>query len=264
MSTRHIIFGLSVLALGAGLTGCRGDREDAPPRQFFPDLDDQLKWHPQGQSGFFSDNRMMRRPAAGTVPFGTTEFVPTQDWATAFAAERAGLLKEDKGFFEGVGPDGKYLSTIPVPVTLDMLRHGQEKFNIYCSVCHGYMGDGNGRVSSATNQWAVPVANLLDVKYRLPDPKDPSSELHKDGYLFHTVRYGLLGEGGQPPRMPGYAHALSEADAWAVVGYVRSLQTARNGTLEDVPESAREELRRKRGAVPAASPAAAPSTGVSK
>jgi len=254
MMTRNFISGITLAALAAGLGGCRGDREDAPPHQFFPDLDDQLKWKPQGESEFFADGRMMRRPAPGTLAFGTVGFEPTQGWAGAFAAERAEFLKEDKAFFDGIGGDGAYLTKIPVPVTMEMVRHGQEKFDIYCSVCHGYLGDGKGRVSAETNQWGVPVANLMDPKYQAPDPKDPESQLYKDGYLFHTARFGLPGVEGQPARMPGYAHALTESDAWAVVSYVRALQATRKGTIGDVPESAREELNKKRGAAP--SPAA--------
>lgn len=258
MNTRLLFSAASLIALSALLGGCRGDREDAPPRQFFPDLDDQLKWKPQSKSEFFSDGRTMRKPVPGAVAFGTVGFDPTQEWAGDFAAERSDLLKADARFYEGVAADGTYLDAIPVPVTLEMVQHGQQKFDTYCSVCHGYLGDGQGQVGK---QWAVPVANLLDPKYQNPDPRDPASQLHKDGYLFHTARYGLPGEGGQPPRMPGYAHALTESDAWAVVAYVRALQASRQGTIEDVPESAREELRKQRGAV---TTPAATTTGGSK
>ena len=62
------------LALLAGLAmpGCRGETADAPPRQYFPDLDDQLKYKAQDESGFFADGRTMREPPANTVAWGRT------------------------------------------------------------------------------------------------------------------------------------------------------------------------------------------------
>ncbi|MBS0196366.1 MAG: cytochrome c [Planctomycetes bacterium] len=254
MTMRLTIPALLLVAAAAGLTGCRGDREDAPPRQFFPDLDDQLKWKPQTKSDFFADGRTMRQPVAGTVAFGTVGFNPTQDWAGGFASERELLLKDDKAFYEGIGADGKYLDKIPVPVTLEMVKLGQQKFNIYCSACHGYLGDGLGQTGI---QWSYPLPNFHDVKYKKPDPKDPTIQIYKDGYIFHTARVGVIDAAGVQ-KMPGYAHALNEAEAWAVVAYFRALQASHEGTIQDVPESARPALLQSRGSVTA--PAAAPTT----
>src|SRR5690606_25558390 len=70
---RTISTGIAALAglaavLGAG--GCRGERSDHPPRQFFPDMDDQQRWNPQSQSPFFADGRTMRPRVEGAVAFG--------------------------------------------------------------------------------------------------------------------------------------------------------------------------------------------------
>src|SRR5262245_2019454 len=118
--------------------GCQGDREDKPPRQFFPDLDDQQKWKPQEQSGFYADGRTMRRPVAGTVAFGRDPLVvdPAKDpWGAHFMEERGDLLREDKALYEGLAEDGKtYLDKIPIPVTMELVKRGQNRFSIYCSV----------------------------------------------------------------------------------------------------------------------------------
>lgn len=253
--------GLALVALPA----CRGDRSNDPPRQFFPDLDDQMKWHPQGQSTFFADGRTMRHPPVGTVAFGRQPFVTDAPWGASFMKDRTDLLKEDGRFYKGVNPDGTYLETIPVPVTAAMLARGRDRFNIYCFVCHGYAGDGKGMVGVQLN----PVsANFHEAKYKRPDPNDPKVELWKDGYVFHTIRNGVLQTGQVIRTMPSYAHAVDENDAWAIVAYVRVLQESRSGTLQDVPEQERPALENGRAALieampvltppPAAPPAAAP------
>src|SRR3954469_25676660 len=88
---------LMLLALLSGsVAGCRGDREEKPPRQFFPDMDDQPKWKPQSKSDFYTDGRTMRKPVAGTVPFGRNPFVAEEPWSKDFMEQRSDLLKEDK------------------------------------------------------------------------------------------------------------------------------------------------------------------------
>jgi len=220
-----------------GLAGCRGDREDAPPRQFFPDLDDQLKWKPQTKSEFFADGRTMRKPVAGTVAFGATSFAPRagDEWTAPYAKQREQLVRDDPAVYEGHDKDGKLIQTIPVPVTMDFLQLGQAKFNIFCAVCHGYYGDGQGQVAQ---QWATPVANFHDSKYKKADPALPASEKYFDGHLFRTAMLGYFDETGAQ-KMPGYSHAISAEEGWAIVAYIRALQTSREGTLTEVPDSQR-------------------------
>jgi len=240
---------LAVGALAAaGLTGCRGDRKDDPPRQFFPDLDDQQKWAPQGESEFFVDGRMMRQPVAGTVPFGPQPFAANEEWASKWNTQRADLLKDDPAFYfgvESVNADGTvvYLAKIPAAVTVDraMLERGMERFNIYCTACHGYLGDGQGMVAKAGFNPIIP--SFYD-----PTFADPKNVRSRDGWIFHTIRNGKPTE-GQPGKynMPAYGHAVNERDAWAITAYVRALQASREGTIDDVPQALREELLRKRG-----------------
>src|SRR5687768_11368078 len=90
---------LALIAAGAALPACRGDRKAKPPRQFLPDMDDQYKWKPQQESEFFADGRTMRQPVAGTVAFGGTDFVSEASWAAPFMAERTSLLAEDDALF---------------------------------------------------------------------------------------------------------------------------------------------------------------------
>jgi len=88
----------------SALTGCRGETTDNPPRQFLPDLDDQLKYKAQGESSFFADGRTMREPPANTVAFGrsvhtenVTGFTRTGRAVSADFSDRADMLKEEIG-----------------------------------------------------------------------------------------------------------------------------------------------------------------------
>jgi mono/diheme cytochrome c family protein len=287
MNTRHSILrsvGAAAVAAAslAALSGCRGDRTDLPPRQFFPDLDDAPKWKPQAQSEFYADKRTMRPAVPGTVAFSrvsldretlTANVKPA--WAQTFLAQRDQLLKSDPSLYLGTTPTGKpvfdangqpvvqYLEKIPVDAmvaeakergqTTDraaviqaLINRGQDRYNIYCAACHGYEGDGKGEVGKV---WSYPLPTFHDPKY-----KDPSTPQGRDGYLFHVARNGVLGPDGTQ-KMPGYAHALDERDAWAVIAYFRVLQASKSGAINDVPPAERQILERSR---PPATPAAAP------
>ncbi|HEX8875158.1 MAG TPA: cytochrome c [Phycisphaerales bacterium] len=237
---------LTTLALIAGslsvLSGCRGDRSDAPPRQFFPNMDDSPKWKPQTGSTFFADKRTMRPSPANAVAFGRTSSVSDEAWNKPWAEQRVALLREGEAEYSGtsgVNSDGspRYIDRIPISVSADLVKLGQAKFNIYCAVCHGYDGAGKGMVGQA---WSYALPNFHDAKY-----KDVAQYTGKDGYLFHVVRYGVITQGQQ--KMPGYAHALNEKEAWAVVAYFRALQESRAVPMDDasIPESERAALREK-------------------
>ncbi|MBI1191468.1 MAG: c-type cytochrome [Tepidisphaera sp.] len=257
---------LLVAGLSAGLagvmTGCRGDRSDEPPHQFFPDMDDSPKWKPQSQTEFFANERTMRKPVVGTVAFGTVSFVPApgEEWATHWKDKREDLLKDDLGFYQGISgydKDGKpvFVSKIPASVIVDaaLLKRGEERFNIYCTACHGYLGDAKGTVS--------PLYNPSPANFYDPTFYDPKNVRSLDGWIFHTIRWGKPGGGSDGKmNMPAYGHAVNERDAWAIVAYVRALEASREGTIEDVPEGMRDQLMKKRaaaGTTPAGQTAAA-------
>jgi hypothetical protein len=248
-----------------GLAGCRGDRSEKPPRQFFPDLKQQQKWLAQSTSPMFADGRTMRQPVTGTVAFSRVAMAPDvfsakPEWAQPFLQEQTDLLKEDATFYEGLGADGKYVARMPAAITQALLQRGATKFNIYCAACHNYDGAGGGMVGQ---KWSYPLPNFHDVKYREPDPKNPAQLTHLDGYLFHVVRYGVIDQAGLQ-KMPGYAHALDARDSWAVVAHIRALQATRLGSIEDVPEAQRPALEAQRRATGNAQPAPAGPNGGAK
>jgi mono/diheme cytochrome c family protein len=263
------------------LPGCRGDREDKPPHQFFPDMDDAPKWKPQTQTEFFADGRSMRPGVPGTVPFARWAYTSVEflsgahpDFEPIF--ERADLAKEDDAFYRGytgITPEGKFTFVKKIPVAVDaaMLKRGQERFNIYCAVCHGFQGRAEGMVGQ---RWTgLSVANLHDPKYTAPNEPD---QKNTDGFLFFTAMHGVPGPEGYPMpgddeatrarkiaanKMPPYAHALSERDAWSIVSYVRALQVSQSASLQDVPADQRPVLEELRAKMPP--PAPKPPIGVS-
>lgn len=253
MKTRfplHPTLAATLVAGAALLPGCRDTRSDKPPHQFFPDMDDQPKWNPQSRSEFFTDQRTMRQPVPGVVPFGRVQFVSSADWAQPFMQQRDDLLKDDDAVYLGLDADGAYLRDIPLEVTQRLIRRGQERFNIYCAVCHGFDGSGKGMVGE---QWSYPLPTFHDDKYI--DKANSADMKAYDGYIFHVIRNGVVLEGQQ--KMPPYDHAVDEHDAWAIVSYVRALQASRRGALEDVGgEALQQDLSRRRPAVTPAAPAA--------
>lgn len=228
----------ATLLCAAGLAvmpACRGDRSDKPPRQFLPDMDDAPKFKNQGQTDFFSDGRKMRPAVTGAVAFG--------ERADASDVARARFLKEDVGFFQGKDSKGEFLVKAPMAFTQAMLERGEERFNIYCSACHGYDGYGKGLVGQ---KWSYGLPNFHDPKY-----SDPKENTGRDGYIFHVIRNGVLNPDGTW-KMPPYAHALKEDDAWAVVAHFRVLQAMYKGVAADVPDAERAKLDAARPPAPAA------------
>lgn len=103
----------------------------------------------------------------------------------------------------------------PLPMNRLTLERGREIYNIYCAVCHGTRGLGDG-----------PVVDPF------PIPKSLHSEdmlRWGDGHLFHVI---TAGQG----IMPSYAQQVQPEDRWAVIHYIRALQRAQNPTDEDVRE----------------------------
>lgn len=253
---------LALCALAAcaavGLAGCRGERSDAPPRQFLPDMDDQPKWKPQSESTFFADGRTMRPPVEGAVPFGVSTVVSDEPWATPFNVKRSEFLAAESEVYFGVDEAGDFVTEIPVPVDMTMLLLGKKKFDIYCAVCHGYNGEGSrpnldpDLGSMVGRVWSIPVASFHDPRFQ------PGGEFGQAGYLYQIARNG---KGVLPAQsMPGYAHAIDPIETWAVIAYIRALQRSHQGTLEDVPEDIRAALGPRPAPPPEPEPEAAPET----
>lgn len=204
---------LFVVIASVSVLGFRGSKTTRPPLEVFPDMDRQEKYKPQAESRFFTDGRTDRPTPAGVVPFGRT----------ALAAEGKFLAADDH-FYRGVAADGSFVRGYPseVELTATFLQRGKLKYDIYCLVCHGTTGDGAG----ITKQYGMGAT---------PTYHDDRLRQIAEGDLYHTI---TAGKG----TMMSYADKLEPVDRWAVVAYVRALQRAQIGTVDDVAPAFKPEL----------------------
>ncbi len=192
------------------ILGFRGQMTRRTPLQIFPDMKRQAKLRPQTTSTFggFADGASSRLFPVGTV----AQQVGYAD-NTAWKDDAINTGKDGSAFVE----------VNPVPVTQELLKRGQDRFNIYCQPCHGAQGDGNGITKKLG---MTSVASLMD----------PRIIKMNDGEIFNTITYGKN-------TMMGYAGNVPVNDRWAVVAYLRALQLSRLGFKDDVPAPVLEKLK---------------------
>jgi mono/diheme cytochrome c family protein len=134
-----------------------------------------------------------------------------------------GAANLDTAYFEGKTDDGKLLEAFPAPVTREMLERGRQRFEIYCSVCHGRTGEGNGMI--VQRGFPAPPSYHIDRLRNAPPG-------HR--YDVITNGYGV---------MYSYASRVDPADRWAIAAYIRALQLSHHATLNDVPQEERTKLQ---------------------
>jgi len=164
-------------------------------------MQDQPKVIPLRASQFFADGRSARPIPPGTI-----------------ARDE---LNDADPFHTGMDGSG-FLNHIPIKVDKAMLERGEQRYNIYCTPCHGMLGDGNGMVARRGFKWP---SNLHTDRVRNAPP----------GYLFQVISNGY-------GAMPDYDDQISVQDRWDIVAYVRALQRAQLGTAKDVPPAHKSEL----------------------
>jgi len=161
----------------------------------------QPKYDPLEPSDFFADGMSARPRIAGTVSRGEVNL-------TGFLAT---------GKVNGQDGDG-----FPFPVTIQVMNRGEERFNIYCSECHGKIGDGNGMIPSRGYR-------------RPPSYHTDTLRAAKTGHFFDVMTNGF-------GAMPSYASQVSVTDRWAIIAYVRALQLSQHATINDLPPDLRSKL----------------------
>jgi hypothetical protein len=209
------IFGLGILIV-MGVLGRRGDHFRKPPLYIFPDMEWQLKLRPQKESSFFTNGMTSQMAVPGTIARSTPMKLGN---AEVYGYEDVPV---NTGRLTGTT---NYLENNPLPITSQFLKRGQQRFTINCSPCHGGLGDGNG-ITKKIGAMAI-VANLHDKRI---------VEL-TDGEIFEVITHGRN-------NMGAYGANVTVEDRWAVVAYVRALQLARLGTIDDVPPELRSALKK--------------------
>jgi mono/diheme cytochrome c family protein len=177
-----------VVLLTAGVSACRQDMHDAP------------RYDPFEASAVFPKGSSAQPLIAGTVP--------------------RGFLNEDEALYTGKA-NGQDVDTFPFPIKTEDLDRGQERFNIYCSPCHGRSGEGNGIV--VQRGFRQPPSYHIDRLRAAPV-----------GHFFDVMTNGF-------GAMQDYRAQVTYDDRWRIVAYIRALQLSQNATPADVPA---DELRK--------------------
>jgi mono/diheme cytochrome c family protein len=165
------------------------------------DMHDQPNYQPLEASAFFGDAQASRMLVEGTVP--------------------RGHLNDDALLHTGK-VDGNAALLFPFPVTEDVMARGRERFNVYCSPCHGETGLGDGMVVRRGFR-RPPV--LTEQRLREAPP----------GHFFDVITNGF-------GAMPDYAVQVKVEDRWAIAAYIRALQLAGHASVDDVPTADRPRL----------------------
>ena len=166
------------------VSGCRQDMADQP------------KYNPLAPSTFFADGRSERPLVEHTVPRGAIE-------------DDALVIPKDSNNF-------------PLPVTKELLDRGRDRYQIFCTPCHGLQGDGNGMV--AVRGMKHPPSYHIDRLRQAPV-----------GYFYDVVTDGF-------GAMYSYSAQIPPRDRWAIIAYVRALQLSRDAKVSDLPEDLKQKL----------------------
>ena len=164
-------------------------------------MNDEPRYKPLAASDFFPDGQSARPRVRGTIVHGETDL---------------------GGLPGGRRANGELVSTFPVPVTHELLARGQERFDIFCSPCHGRVGDGDGMV--------------VERGFRSP-PSYHTDQL-RQAPVGHFVDVITNGFGA----MTSYGTRVPPADRWAIAAYIRALQRSQQAAIADVPADERQRL----------------------
>ena len=156
----------------------------------------QPKNRPLSPSDFFTDGRSERPLLENTVARGSV------------AEDEMVVSKESNSF--------------PIPVNLELLERGENRYKIFCTPCHGLQGDGNGMV--AMRGMKHPPSYHQDRLRQVPT-----------GYIYDVITNGF-------GAMYGYSAQIPPRDRWAIVAYVRALQLSRNAKVAELPAELREKV----------------------
>ena len=165
-------------------------------------MHDQPKYIPLRQSAFFADERSARPLVTGTVA--------------------RGQLREDTLLYTGK-VNGADATMFPFPIDAQVMARGRERFDIYCSPCHGRTGTGDGIV--VQRGFTKPPSLVTDRLVEAPP-----------GHFFEIITNGF-------GAMPDHAAQVRVRDRWAIIAYIRALQLAANAKIDDVPPAERARLQ---------------------
>jgi hypothetical protein len=171
------------------------------------DMQDQPKYKYERGSDFFADGRSARPELDGTIARGS--------------------LNEDVAYYEGKGAPDKDgipqdIDTFPLVVNRALILRGQQRFDAFCSPCHGRIGNGLGMI--VRRGFKQPPSYHIDRLRNAPV-----------GHFYDVITNGY-------GAMLNYAQQIDVRDRWAIVAYIRVLQYSQNANLNDLPTEARNKV----------------------
>jgi mono/diheme cytochrome c family protein len=227
-NVRTVLYCLLLTANCLLLLGCRQDMQDQPRYEVYE------------SSGFFKDGLSSRSLVPGTVPRGylradrqlftgqkdkttgsvnsgsvgqpgTLPFIPRSGNAEQATNSTGEMQQQPAG-------DPNDVEEFPFPVTAEVLNRGQERYQIFCSMCHGYTGEGDGMI--------------VRRGFR-PPPSYHEKRLQQApvGYFFRVITEGF-------GAMPSYKSQVPVQDRWAIIAYVRALQLSKLNQQQAAPAAA--------------------------
>jgi len=180
----------AVLLAAVSAAGCRQDMHDQP------------RFEPLEKTVFFEDQRSARPQVPGTVARGE--------------------LREDEHFYRGL-VNGELAPEFPMPVTKELILRGRERYEIFCTPCHGAVGDGEGMI--VQRGFRHPPSYHIE-RLRAAPP----------GHFFDVITNGL-------GAMSDFADRIPPRDRWAIVAYIRALQLSQHAELAQLPQQIQQESR---------------------
>ncbi len=198
----------------------------------------QPSYRPLQHSPFFDDGRASRPLVLGTVPhrlgekwhedpgFETGRRGGPEDWARAAAL--VGLAGKTPALTAVLAAaSDPYEEAFPWPIDREVLKRGQEHFNIFCAVCHDRAGTGDGMI-------------VRRGFTRPPKFTDPKLRAARPGYFVHVMTRGY-------GAMPDYAAQVPPQARWEIAAWIRVLQFSQHATLDDVPAEQKPQLLATKG-----------------
>jgi hypothetical protein len=165
------------------------------------EMANQPRYKPLAASTFFEDGRASRDLVPGTVA--------------------RGQLHLEDSLYAGRA-SGAEVTDLPLPLTRALLARGQERFNIYCTPCHDYVGTGQGMI--VRRGYPTPPS------FHIPRLRQASI-----GHFFAVITSGY-------GTMPNYDAIVSPPDRWAIAAYIRVLQLSQYAPMAALPAEIRQQL----------------------
>ncbi|MDB4402504.1 cytochrome c [Algibacter sp.] len=174
---------IKILVIAVVLVAVSCKKDTAPNYQFMPNMYESVGYKTYGEAAF-ENGIEAQIPAQGTIPRGYVPF-DIENSTAGYELAKATLLS-------------------PLDSTKVELNRGKELYDIYCGICHGNKGKGQGKLVQREKILGIPSY-------------DDVGRAINEGSIYHTIYYGKNAMGS-------YANQLNEEERWQVVSYVLKLK----------------------------------------